>query len=329
MNRGGGRHSATGYGRSAAAPAPAPENAPHQAPAPAPENAPHSAAAPAPGSAPHQTPAPENAPHQAAAPAPEHAPGPAGVPAPKSAPLSAPVGDLRIVLVRPEESRNVGAACRAAKTMGIESLYLVGAEAIDLHAARVVAVHAANVLERAVTCSSVAEAVRGCSLAAAVTRRDGKHRKYRIWTAEQLGRHLAARQPGPVALVFGNEKNGLSDAEMEPCQVAVAIPTSPGFPSLNLSHAVQVVAYEVFKHGAAARRARPRQRPVGAERLARLAAPLTAALAEVGFFSTDGARSVQRFLTDIFTRADLVDREAQRLERILHNVGGVVLRTKR
>jgi tRNA/rRNA methyltransferase len=116
---------------------------------------------------------------------------------------------------------------------------------------------------------------------------------------------------------------------MEPCQVAVAIPSAPQFPSLNLSHAVQVVAYEIYKQGHAPRQARPRQRPVGAERISRMAEPLTGALAEVGFFSPSGAASVQRFLTDILTRADLVDREAQRLERILHNVGGVVLRTKR
>lgn len=254
-----------------------------------------------------------------------------GAPAPEPA-LAAPAPDhdLRVVLVRPEESRNVGAACRAAKTMGIESLYLVAAGAIDRRAAGIVAVHAADVLQSATWCGSVAEAVQGCALAAAVTRRDGKRRKYRVWTAEQLGERLAARRPGPVALVFGNEKNGLSDAEMEPCQVAVAIPSSPRFPSLNLSHAVQVVAYEVYKHRRAARgRAGPRQRSVGAERVARMAEPLTAALAEIGFFSAAGARSVQRFLTDLLARADLADREAQRLERILRNVGGVVLRARR
>ena len=244
-------------------------------------------------------------------------------------PATPPEPDLRVVLVRPEEGRNVGAACRAAKTMGIENLLLVQPGEIDWREARIIAVHAADVLQRAVVCSSVSEAVQGCTLAAAVTRRDGKRRKYRIWTAEQLGQRLALRRPGPVALVFGNEKNGLSDAEMEPCQVAVAIPSSPRFPSLNLSHAVQIVTYEVYKHSRTARRARPRQRSVGAERVARMAEPLTCALAEVGFFSSSGARSVQRFLTDILTRADLVDREAQRLERILHNVGGVVLRTRR
>ena len=244
-------------------------------------------------------------------------------------PATPPERDLRVVLVRPEEGRNVGAACRAAKTMGIENLFLVQPGEIDWREARIIAVHAADVLQRAVVCSSVTEAVQGCTLAAAVTRRDGKRRKYRIWTAEQLGQRLAARRPGTVALVFGNEKNGLSDAEMEPCQVAVAIPSSPRFPSLNLSHAVQIVTYEVYKHGRATRHARPRQRSVGTERVARMAEPLTRALAEVGFFSSAGARSVQRFLTDILTRADLVDREAQRLERILHNVGGVVLRTRR
>ena len=97
------------------------------------------------------------------------------------------LANVRIVLVRPEEGRNVGAACRAAKTMGIERLHLVAAEGIDRHVARVVAVHAADLLDRAVVCGSVAEAVTGCTLAAAVTRRDGKRRKYRIWTAEEAG----------------------------------------------------------------------------------------------------------------------------------------------
>ena len=257
----------------------------------------------------------------------------AAEPAPRAGDCGpAAAAGVRIVLVRPEESRNVGAACRAAKTMGIERLYLVRAGAIDRHQARVVAVHAADLVDNAVECASVAEAVRDCTLAAAVTRRGGKKRKYRIWTAEQLGSRLAARRTGPVALVFGNEKNGLTDAELEPCQVAVAIPSAPSTPSLNLSHAVQIVAYELFKHGAsppAPRTQLPRQRPVTPERLARLVEPLTSALAEVGFFSATGARSVQRFLTDIFTRADVVDREAQRLERILHNVGGVVLQAGR
>ena len=147
----------------------------------------------------------------------------------------------------------------------------------------------------------------GCTLSAAVTRRDGKQRKYRIWTAEQFGRRLAERHSGPVAVVFGNEKNGLSDAEMEPCQVAVAIPSAPQFPSLNLSHAVQVVAYEIFKQGHARRQARPRQRPVGAERIARMAEPLTGALAEVGFFSRAGASSVSERLL-LLTGAPAADR---------------------
>jgi TrmH family RNA methyltransferase len=249
----------------------------------------------------------------------------------------------RLVLVRPADSRNVGAACRAAKTMGIERLFLVGAERVDPTEARITAVHAADLINQAHYCDSVAEAIRGCSLAAAVTRRRGKRRKYQVWTPEQLGRQVAAGDK-EVAIVFGNERDGLSDAELEPCQVAVAIPSAPSFPSLNLSHAVQIIAYEIFKQRQAvagrargASGSRGKQRPVrgvappsasqtavAADRIAGLVEPLTTALGAAGFFSTAGASSVRTFLVDIFARANIVDREAYRLGRILGNVAGLI-----
>lgn len=263
--------------------------------------------------------------------------------------------EIRLVLVRPSDSRNVGAACRAAKTMGIGQLVLVAGDRIDAAEARITAVHAADLIDSARRCNSVAEAIDGCSLAAAVTRRRGKRRKYRIWTPDQLGRHVArsddAADDGSssLAVVFGNEKDGLTDEEVGPCHVAVSIPSSPAFPSLNLSHAVQIVAYELFKQGLPARHASPndieerqhhprrgeprqtparqsqvRQKAVPAARLSDLVAPFTSALARAGFFSASGADSVRIFLVDILARGDIVDREAQRLGRILGNVGGLI-----
>ena len=262
-------------------------------------------------------------------------------------------GDIRLVLVRPSDSRNVGAACRAAKTMGIGQLVLVAGDRIDPADARITAVHAADLIDRATHSASVAEAIDGCSLAAAVTRRSGKRRKYRVWTPEQLGRHAAGTEGdaghATLAVVFGNEKDGLTDEEVAPCHVAVAIPSAPEFPSLNLSHAVQIVAYELYKQrvpqrraplndiadrqrhprrGAprrsATRRSRISQKAVPAGRLGGLVEPFTSALARTGFFSAGGAESVRAFLVDILARADIVDREAQRLGRILGNVGGLI-----
>jgi len=264
--------------------------------------------------------------------------------------------DIRLVLVRPSDSRNVGAACRAAKTMGIAQLVLVAGDRIEPAEARITAVHAGDLVDGAIHCESVAEAIDGCSLAAAITRRSGKRRKYRVWTPEELGRHAAGGGDGAdgagrttLAVVFGNEKDGLTDEEVAPCHVAVSIPSSPEFPSLNLSHAVQIVAYELYKQRVAprrgpandleerqrhprrgtprraqARRSRVRQKAVAATRLGELVEPFTSALARAGFFSSSGADSVRRFLVDILARADIVDREAQRLGRILGNVGGLI-----
>lgn len=237
--------------------------------------------------------------------------------------------DLCIVLVRPEDGRNVGAACRAAKNMGIENLALVNPGPIDWHEAKIIAVHAVDVLNQVKIYSNVEEAVANCSLAAAITRREGKKRKYRVWTAAHLGRRLAKHHYGRVAIVFGNEKNGLSDVEIAACQVSVQIPSSPRFASLNLSHAVQIIAYEAYQNGALEHSNSQCQSQVTIKRLRRTTALLTDSLRKVGFFSKHGELSIQHFLTDIFVRADLIDRELDRLERLVHNIRGLILSNKR
>ena len=142
---------------------------------------------------------------------------------------------IRIVLVNPKESSNVGAVCRAIKTMGINSLYLVGARHLELSQARVLAVHARDLLEKAVFCSTLEEALENTSFTAGISRRKGKKRKYFTLSPESLAEHIATHSPGLTALVFGNEESGLSDNDLSRCHTAVSIPSSPDFPSLNLS----------------------------------------------------------------------------------------------
>jgi tRNA/rRNA methyltransferase len=230
---------------------------------------------------------------------------------------------LRIVLVHPKEERNIGSVCRAMKTMGFGSLYIVGGEPIDRSKAEVTAVHAVDVLDRAVCCATLDEAVQEAVLVAGVSRRRGKWRKYFALSPEQLAGRVASIEAGICALVFGNEASGLNAAELSRCHLAVHIPSSPEFPSLNLSHAVQIIIYQISRRlqgdGGPATFS-----PVTNKTLDSLVSIAIASLANIGFFTQGDPQELGVFLRDIFARAALEKREVERLEIIFRRISGLV-----
>lgn len=148
----------------------------------------------------------------------------------------------RFVLSHPSHPGNIGAAARAIKTMGFERLTLVAPKRFPDPQANALASGAEDVLESAEVYESLADALTGASLVAGLSarRRDLSHRQYDARRAAQL----LAREEAPV-LVFGNEMSGLSNRELELCQILVTIPANPAYSSLNLAAAVQVLAYEM------------------------------------------------------------------------------------
>ena len=230
--------------------------------------------------------------------------------------------NISVVLVNPRDGRNVGAVCRAMKTMGLTRLALVGAETTVADEAPVVAVHARDVLQRAEYFTNLAEATKNTALIAGITRRRGKRRKYFATSPEQLAARVCEITAGRVALVFGNEASGLTDGELALCHLAVAIPTSTLFPSLNLSHAVQIIGYELFKR--VNRSFLPRYAPVAKRRLEELVSVIIQALRRVGFFKQVGSESMFVFLKDILGRAMVSAREAERLEAMFRKITGLV-----
>jgi len=246
----------------------------------------------------------------------------------ESAPLarrmeSAPMArrEVRIVLVRPRDPRNVGAACRAMKCMGFTSLAIVPEAIIDPAQARVLAHYAEDVLETAVIHRDLRDAVKDAVLVAGTTRRRGRNRKYFSIFPEQLGERIAAIREGTVAVVFGNEETGLTDEELYLCHLAVTIPTAPAFPSLNLSHAVQVVCYEIFR--ALSRNRLTPFAPVGGEELDTLVSVITRSLKSIGFFRQVGPGQMGVFFRDILARAGLSVNEAKRLGVIFRKIAGL------
>jgi tRNA/rRNA methyltransferase len=155
------------------------------------------------------------------------------------------LNNIRIVLSHPSHPGNIGAAARAMKAMGLERLYLVNPKAFPDPVADARAAGAADVLENARVCATLDEALAGTVLAVAVTarRRDLSHE---MLSAHQAAARMVELAPqGEVALVFGTEMSGLSNAELDKCQMLATIPANPEFTSLNLASAVQILVYEL------------------------------------------------------------------------------------
>lgn len=223
---------------------------------------------------------------------------------------------VRVVLVRPEEAGNVGAAARVLKNFGLGELVLVAPRLARPAEAVKWARGAEDVLEGAEIADNLEAAVGSCAKAWAVTRRRGKLRRRFSPLREAAAQTAAlAASAVPVAWVFGPESRGLSTEETELCSARVTIPTSPRQPSLNLAQAVAICSYEV----AAAARGKPA--PV-ARRLADTAQRealyrhLESALLAVGFLHPQTRRARMATLEAILERADLSPHEARFLRGI-------------
>lgn len=156
---------------------------------------------------------------------------------------------IRIVLSHPSHPGNIGAVARAMKTMGLSRLILVSPKHFPDPDADARASGAVDVLAQAEVCGTLAEALAGAVLVAGMSarRRDlaVPFRWAREGAAELLSGMQQGRQTTEVALVFGNEASGLSNADLALCHFPIMIPANSEYSSLNLGCAVQLMCYEL------------------------------------------------------------------------------------
>ncbi|MBI3071275.1 MAG: RNA methyltransferase [Deltaproteobacteria bacterium] len=152
------------------------------------------------------------------------------------------MNEVVIVLARPVDPRNIGAAFRAVANFGFAELRVVLGESIDRDAVTAFSSGAADVA-RLVTFESLAAATADCHqvVGTSVRQRDDLNPTI----LPSLGLAGAFRPGARVAIVFGTERTGLTREEIDRCDAVVMLPTAPGFPTMNLSHAVACVAYEL------------------------------------------------------------------------------------
>lgn len=151
---------------------------------------------------------------------------------------------IRIVMVETTHPGNIGAAARAMKTMGLSDLRLVSPKAFPNAEAAARASGAADVLEQAKVCASLDEALDGAELVVGTSARQ-RRIPWPLVTARQLAGQVANESGTQVAILFGREDRGLTNEELQRCNLHVSIPTNNEYGVLNVASAIQLVCYEL------------------------------------------------------------------------------------
>lgn len=226
---------------------------------------------------------------------------------------------LRFVLVQTSHPGNIGSSARAMKTMGYDELVLVSPEAeFPSGEARAMASGAQDVLAGARVVGSFAEAVADCGL---VIGASARHR--RIGCPELAPRECAellqaTRRSARAAIVFGPERSGLSNEELDLCNALVYIPANPAYSSLNLAMAVQLLAWECRQaEPFAAAAQEPESPPARVADMELFYEHLERVLLGCGFLNPENPRHLMRRLRRLFNRTRMDQNELNIMRGIL------------
>ena len=247
------------------------------------------------------------------------------------------LGRVRIVLVGTTLTRNIGAAARAMKVMGLRRLYLVKPKNLPDEDAFALAAGADDVLQQAVICDDLASAIGDCTLVFGTSARRRDIVMTEFSPAAAARQALAMAAASEVALVFGAERTGLDNRELSLCQGRVQIPTDPEYSSLNLASAVQLIAYEIRLAALAAHTqtrdvapiAQDIHVPAPALEFDRLMQHYSEFLKQINFYSTKNPEKLLTRLRRIFQRAAPDQREIQILRGILSEAQSMLERTSK
>jgi len=234
---------------------------------------------------------------------------------------------IRIILVEPKEPGNIGAVARAMKNTGLSRLYLVNPPDHTSGDARAMAHGSGDILYGATVVSSLPEALADVSLAIGTSHRirrefDLIHPPRTI--ADKL---LSLPETHEGAIVFGREQNGLTNSEIQLCQMVTRIPSAVKYPSLNLSQATLIYGYELFQ----AINAETPPDTFGLDlahhrELESMYDHIKSALTKLGFVSRHRPETFLRSIRRIFNRIDMEHRDVATVHRLFRQIDRFISR---
>jgi tRNA (cytidine32/uridine32-2'-O)-methyltransferase len=235
------------------------------------------------------------------------------------------LNNIRIVMVNTTHPGNIGAAARAMKTMGLKHLYLVNPLEFPNPEAEARATQATDILENATICQSLEEAIHDCALVCGASARRRSITVPAITPREAVAMVKEVSLEHPVAILFGRERDGLHNEELNNCQRIITIPTDPDYGVLNVAAAVQIIAYElrmaidtpIIPQGP---NTDPKDNEATAAELAGLWQHLEETLVTTRFLDPENPRFVMQKLQRLFLRAIPTTREVLILRGILSSM---------
>ncbi len=230
--------------------------------------------------------------------------------------------NICIVLVEPSHPGNIGAAARAMKTMGIGRLALVNPSRFPDPQADWRAAGAGDVIETARVFDDLDSAIAECRWVVGTSARERRIPWPVADVREAAEEVVRQARTGPVAVLFGRETSGLTNDELQRCNRHLRIPASPDYPSLNLAMAVQVVAYELFRHagGSSGRLPAWDRAPATAAAVNALFEHLETVLTETEFLDPDNPGQTLTRLRRLLARIQLDETEVGMLRGMLSHL---------
>lgn len=226
---------------------------------------------------------------------------------------------IRIVLVGTTHPGNIGAVARAMKNMGLSDLALVNPRLFPHDEATARATGAADILEKAMVVETLAEALTDCVYVAGASARSRAISWPCMGPRDCAERMIQESSHGKVAAVFGPERSGLNNDDLDLCHTLLTIPTNPDFSSLNLGMAVQVLTYELrvagmLDEGPVFDVEAP---PASSEEMENFYTHLKKTLTDIEFLDPENPRHLMRRLRRLFVRARPDKNEVNILRGIL------------
>ncbi len=222
-----------------------------------------------------------------------------------------------LVLVEPQDLVNIAATVRIAKNFAIPYVRLVKPAVFDPYRIEGIAHNTGDIVERIGHFETLTDAIADCVHVVAMTARERAAKRSLLRPPAAAALLTQEAQDGPVALVFGREDAGLTNAELDACQTLTTIATNPGHRSLNLAQAVAIMSYECWnaREGAEQTRKAPRRRATRAtaEDLDKTFHDWHRALWALDFFKSRNAENVIRAFREVVYRADPDSREVKLL----------------
>lgn len=230
---------------------------------------------------------------------------------------------IRVVLVGTQHPGNIGSAARAMKTMGLNNLVLVAPKRYPDPEAIALAAGADDVLEQAQVVNTLAEALSGCTYVIGTSSRARSVALPELAPREASEQLVLKSVDSSVALLFGPERTGLENEDLQHCHACVLIPCNPDYASLNLASAVQVLSYEIrlqrlHNHLITAPSIKSVDVKIAShDQMERFFAHLAEFMDEVNFHKGKPSEIVTQRLRRLFLRAEMDEREIKIIRGLL------------